>query len=142
MAVSIRRPDDVPEGTPMAVSLRSTRELPTGSWRTFRPRYVTSASPCNLDCPAGTDVRRFLTLAAKGDAAGAWRTILERNPLPAVCGRVCYHPCEAAGNRLGLDDRVAVHAIERAVATEAARLNAMRDLVDGVRTRDGARIAI
>lgn len=142
MAVSIRLPDDVPEGTPMAVSLRSTRELPTGSWRTFRPRYVTSASPCNLDCPAGTDVRRFLTLASNGDGAGAWRTILEHNPLPAVCGRVCYHPCEAACNRLGLDDRVAVHAIERAVAAEAARLDAMRDLVDATRSRDGRRVAI
>ena len=126
----------------MAVSLRTTRELPTGSWRTFRPRYVTSASPCNLDCPAGTDVRRFLTLASNGDAVAAWRTILERNPLPAVCGRVCYHPCEAACNRLGLDDRVAVHAIERAVATEAARLNAAREIVDGIRARDGARVAV
>lgn len=142
MAVSIRLPDDVPAGTPMAVSLKTTRELATGSWRTFRPRYVTGASPCNLDCPAGTDVRRFLTLASSGDAVGAWRTILERNPLPAVCGRVCYHPCEAACNRLGLDDKVAVHAIERAVATEAARLDASRELVDGVRTRDGARVAI
>ncbi len=78
---------------------------------------MTSASPCNLDCPAGTDVRQFLTLASKGDAVSAWHTIVERNPLPAVCGRVCYHPCEAACNRLGLDDRVAVHAIERAVAS-------------------------
>ncbi len=141
MAVSIRLPDDVPDGTPMAVSLRTTRDLPTGSWRTFRPRYVTSASPCNLDCPAGTDVRQFLTLASQGDAVSAWHTIVERNPLPAVCGRVCYHPCEAACNRLGLDDRVAVHAIERAVASEAARLNAMKDLVGAV-APDGARVAI
>src|SRR5512141_3031558 len=142
MAVSIRFPDDVPEGTPMAVSLRTTRELPTGNWRTFRPRYVTSASPCNLDCPAGTDVRRFLTLASDGDAVGAWRTILERNPLPAVCGRVCYHPCEAACNRVGLDEKVAVQAIERAVATEAARWNAAREIADGIRARDGARVAV
>src|SRR5512141_3071839 len=142
MAVSIRFPDDVPEGTPMAVSLRTTRELPTGNWRTFRPRYVTSASPCNVDCPAGTDVRRFLTLASEGDAVAAWRTILERNPLPGVCGRVCYHPCEAACNRVGLDEKVAVHAIERAVATEAERLNAMQDIVDSTPARDGARVAI
>lgn len=142
MAVTIRPPTDVPDGTPMAVSLRTTRELATGSWRTFRPVYATRPSPCNLDCPAGTDVRAFLTRAAAGDADGAWRTILERNPLPAVCGRVCYHPCEAACNRAELDDRLAVHAVERAVASEAARRNAAAAIVDALPARTGRRVAI
>jgi NADPH-dependent glutamate synthase beta subunit-like oxidoreductase len=126
----------------MAVSLRSTSELATGNWRTYRPAYVTRPSPCNLDCPAGTDVRAFLTLAAKGDALGAWRTILEHNPLPGVCGRVCYHPCEAACNRAALDDRVAVHAIERAVAAEVRAASAASGL-DCATAREGsARVAI
>jgi 2-oxoacid:acceptor oxidoreductase delta subunit (pyruvate/2-ketoisovalerate family) len=142
MTISIRRPDDVPQGTPMAVSLRSTAELATGSWRTFRPLYVTRPSPCNLDCPAGTDVRAFLAFAARGDAISAWRTILEHNPLPAVCGRVCYHPCEAACNRAGLDDRIAVHAIERAVAAEAHAATLALDLVDTSARRDRARVAV
>jgi 2-oxoacid:acceptor oxidoreductase delta subunit (pyruvate/2-ketoisovalerate family) len=142
VSVTIRRPDDVPDGTPMAVSLRSTRELATGSWRTFRPVYVTRPSPCNLDCPAGTDVRAVLTLAAADDAAGAWRTIMERNPLPGVCGRVCYHPCEAACNRTALDERVAVHAIERAIAAEAARRHAAQAIVDGLPASTGRRVAI
>jgi len=116
MAQSIRPPDDVPPGTPIAVSTRSTAELNTGDWRTFRPVFVTRDSPCNLDCPAGTDVRRFLQQAADGDAMGAWLTILERNPFPGVCGRVCYHPCEAGCNRASFDEAVAVHAIERAIA--------------------------
>jgi 2-oxoacid:acceptor oxidoreductase delta subunit (pyruvate/2-ketoisovalerate family) len=142
VGVTIRRPDDVPDGTPMAVSLRSTRELATGSWRTFRPAYVTRPSPCNLDCPAGTDVRSVLTLAAADDAVGAWLTIMERNPLPGVCGRVCYHPCEAACNRSALDDRLAVHAIERAIAAEAARKNAAAAFVDGLPAPTGRRVAI
>ena len=127
--ISIRTLDNVPDGTPMAVSLYSTRELSTGTWRTFRPVYVTRPSPCNLDCPAGTDVRGFLTKAAEGDAAGAWRIILEHNPLPGICGRVCYHPCEGNCNRGGFDERVSVHAVERAIADEAARLEA----VDAIR---------
>jgi NADPH-dependent glutamate synthase beta subunit-like oxidoreductase len=113
--------DGCPPGPPMSVSLRSTRELATGHWRTFRPVYVTPASPCNLDCPAGTDVRAFLARAAEGDAEGAWRIIRAHNPLPGVCGRVCYHPCERACNRLALDEPVAIHAVERAVADEARR---------------------
>ncbi|HSL23894.1 MAG TPA: NAD(P)-binding protein [Vicinamibacterales bacterium] len=111
--------DEVPSGTPMAVSLKSTRELVTGNWRTFRPVWATRPSPCNLDCPAGTDVRAYLQHAADGNIEAAWRTILEHNPLPGICGRVCYHPCERNCNRTGLDGAVAVHAIERAIADEA-----------------------
>lgn len=140
--VSIRRPDDVPDGTPMAVSLRSTRELTTGTWRTFRPTYVTRSSPCNLDCPAGTDVRAFLTQAAANDAIGAWWTILEHNPLPGVCGRVCYHPCETNCNRASLDGRVAVHAVERSVADEAARLRAAEAIVNAMPRPSGRRVAV
>lgn len=142
MSVSVRLPDDVPDGTPMAVSLRSTRELNTGSWRTFRPLYVTRPSPCNLDCPAGTDVRAFLTLSAAGDAVGAWRTILEHNPLPATCGRVCYHPCEAACNRAGFDQRVSIHAVERAIADQVHASRGVSDLRDALPPRSGARVAI
>ena len=35
------------------------------------------------------------------------------NPLPAVHGRVCYHPCETACNRTQLDSAVSIHAVER-----------------------------
>lgn len=117
--VSIKALDRCPPGTPMSVSLGSTRELATGNWRTFRPVYATRPSPCNLDCPAGTDVRAFLSCAADGDAESAWRTIRAHNPLPGVCGRVCYHPCERQCNRLALDEPVAIHAVERAIAEEA-----------------------
>ena len=119
--VSIKGLDQCPPGTPMSVSRYSTRDLATGNWRTFRPVYATRPSPCNLDCPAGTDVRAFLSFAADGDAEGAWRTIRAHNPLPGVCGRVCYHPCERQCNRLALDEPVAIHAVERAIAEEARR---------------------
>lgn len=142
MKVSIRRPEDVPKGTPMAVSLRSTADLSTGNWRTFRPLYVTRPSPCNLDCPAGTDVRRFLTLAAAGDVEGAWRTIVQHNPLPGICGRVCYHPCEAGCNRAGLDEPIAIHAVERAIASEALRRNLAQQVAESRPPLTGARVAV
>jgi 2-oxoacid:acceptor oxidoreductase delta subunit (pyruvate/2-ketoisovalerate family) len=119
--VKIRPLGPGPSGIGVAVSFRSTRELRTGHWRTFRPEHVTRPSPCNLDCPVGTDVRSVLSLVADGDVEGAWRTIMRHNPLPGVCGRVCYHPCEARCNRDVLDEPVAVHAVERAVAGEARR---------------------
>ncbi len=137
--VAIGPVDGCPPGPPMSVSLRSTRELRTGHWRTFRPVYVTRPSPCMLDCPAGTDVRAFLTLAGEGDVEAAWRTIRAHNPLPGVCGRVCYHPCERVCNRLALDEPVAIHAVERAIADEARR---RRFSGAEVAERPGASVAV
>lgn len=142
MSVPVTMPRDVPEGSPIAVSLKSTHELNTGSWRTFKPLYVTRPSPCNLDCPAGTDVRAFLSAAASGDATAAWRTILEHNPLPATCGRVCYHPCESGCNRAEFDERVSIHAVERAVADQAHHEHAWRLLIEDLPPRSGACVAI
>jgi NADPH-dependent glutamate synthase beta subunit-like oxidoreductase/Pyruvate/2-oxoacid:ferredoxin oxidoreductase delta subunit len=66
-------------------------------------------------------VRAYLRFAADGDFESAWRTIVEHNPLPSICGRVCYHPCEKNCNRAELDAAVAIHAIERAIGDEARR---------------------
>jgi NADPH-dependent glutamate synthase beta subunit-like oxidoreductase len=38
---------------------------------------------------------------------------VQDNPLPAVMGRVCYHPCETSCNRAKLDQAVSIHAVER-----------------------------
>ena len=45
----------------------------------------------------------------------AWEKITERNPFPAVCGRVCPHPCEDACNRTQKDGPLAVNAMEQFV---------------------------
>ncbi|MCP4383930.1 MAG: NAD(P)-binding protein, partial [Hyphomicrobiales bacterium] len=51
----------------------------------------------------------------------AWRAIMDDNPLPAVMGRVCYHPCEGACNRAELDDPVGINSIERFLGNEAIK---------------------
>jgi NADPH-dependent glutamate synthase beta subunit-like oxidoreductase len=45
----------------------------------------------------------------------AWQKIVERNPFPAVCGRVCPHPCEDGCNRVAKEGPVAINALERFV---------------------------
>ena len=81
--------------------------------RTMRPLYVDRLPPCNHACPAGEDVQAWLAEAQAGRYRAAWTVILRDNPLPAVHGRVCYHPCEDACNRGVVGDAVSVHAIER-----------------------------
>ena len=93
----------------------------TGSWRSERPVYVDRLPPCNQACPAGENIQAWLYHAESGDYESAWRVLMEDNPLPAVHGRVCYHPCETACNRGKLDQAVSVHAVERFLGDEALK---------------------
>ena len=90
---------------PFAITLDPGSSLAnhTGTWRTERPVYVDRLPPCNQACPAGENIQGWLALAESGDYQAAWRLLMEENPLPAVMGRVCYHPCETGCNRAALD---------------------------------------
>ncbi|MDX2119151.1 MAG: NAD(P)-binding protein [Planctomycetota bacterium] len=100
---------------PFAITLDINSSLvnKTGSWRTERPVYVDRLPPCNTACPAGENIQAWLYLAEGGDYEGAWRELIKNNPLPAIMGRVCYHPCEDCCNRAKVDSAVGIHAVER-----------------------------
>ena len=99
----------------------TTESNKTGSWRFLRPRYHEKTAPCGVACPAGEDISRIELLTSRGLFQEAWDTILYENPFPAVCGRVCYHPCEKVCNRREFDDAIAIHTIERFLADSAIR---------------------
>ena len=69
--------------------------------------------PCAVACPAGNDISAFLNLAKQGKFNEGLELIKQSNPLPAVSGRVCYHPCQADCNRGQFDETIAIHKIER-----------------------------
>ncbi len=106
---------------PFAITLDVGSSLAnkTGSWREERPLYVHRMPPCNHGCPAGENVQQWLYHAESGDYEAAWRELVKDNPLPAVMGRVCYHPCETACNRAQLDETVGIHSVERFLGDEA-----------------------
>jgi NADPH-dependent glutamate synthase beta subunit-like oxidoreductase len=108
---------------PFAITLDVGSSLAnkTGSWRTEVPRYVHRMPPCNDGCPAGENCQQWLFHAEEGDYEAAWRQIMADNPLPAVMGRVCYHPCETACNRTHLDEAVGINAVERFLGDEAIK---------------------
>ena len=87
--------------------------------RTMRPLYVDRLPPCNGACPAGENVQAWLAEAQAGRYRQAWEIIVRDNPLPAVHGRVCYHPCEDSCNRKDVDEAVSIHAVERFLGDEA-----------------------
>lgn len=79
--------------------------------------YADCIGPCQLACPAGIDIQGYLALAALDKWRDAIALIKEKNPLPAVCGRVCTRPCEVKGcRRTLLDDPVGIDYVKRYVA--------------------------
>ncbi|HSD60942.1 MAG TPA: NAD(P)-binding protein [Burkholderiales bacterium] len=108
---------------PFAITLDVGTSLAnhTGSWRSERPVYVDRLPPCNDACQAGENIQGWLFHAESGDYHAAWRELVKNNPLPAIMGRVCYHPCEGACNRAQIDAPVGINSVERFLGDEAIR---------------------
>ena len=99
--------------TDMTSAVSLTAAHGSGAVRRRRPVFVDLLPPCNAACPAGENIQAWLDLAQAGRYREAWEALVRDNPLPAVHGRVCYHPCETACNRRELDAEVSIHAVER-----------------------------
>jgi NADPH-dependent glutamate synthase beta subunit-like oxidoreductase len=84
-----------------------------GPVRARRPVYLDLLPPCNAGCPAGENIQAWLAQMQAGQHEQAWRQLTSDNPLPAIHGRVCYHPCESVCNRTELDSAVSIHGVER-----------------------------
>lgn len=115
------------EMPPMAATLATTLYNKTGSWRYMRPLYVDKTPPCNDACPAGEDIVGYLGLIRQGRYREGWELIMQENPFPGVCGRVCPHPCESQCNRIELGGAIAIHVQERFLADWAYE-RGLRDL--------------
>jgi NADPH-dependent glutamate synthase beta subunit-like oxidoreductase/Pyruvate/2-oxoacid:ferredoxin oxidoreductase delta subunit len=90
------------------------------------PTYIQSTPPCQGSCPAGEDIRGYLSIVRGTEkvptgADGkpvmpwqeyAWRRLTEANPFPSVMGRVCPAPCESGCNRNEVEDHVGINSVE------------------------------
>ncbi len=70
-------------------------------------------SPCKMTCPANVNVQGYVQLIKKKEYAKAVNLIRERNPLAAICGRICTHPCETKCTRGKADDPIAIRLLKR-----------------------------
>ena len=104
----------IPEYRAEETSLRGTlyrEKLQSGS-----PKEKIPLPPCQNACPIHQDTRGYVALIAKGKIKEALELIREVNPLPAVCGFICHHPCEEACLREGADQPVPIRLLKRFVA--------------------------
>ncbi len=93
----------------------------TGTWRSAKPEYILSPSPCLGACPVNGRIAEWIGLLMEGDVKGAWLTLVDNNPFPAIAGRICHHPCETVCNRQQMDEAVGICSLERHVGDVAMR---------------------
>ncbi|HHU63770.1 MAG TPA: NADH-quinone oxidoreductase subunit NuoF [Clostridiales bacterium] len=70
-------------------------------------------SPCANACPAGVDVPKYIEYIQRGLYFKAVEVIKEKNPLPAICGRICHGPCEDKCRRAQVDEPMAIRYLKR-----------------------------
>ncbi len=73
-------------------------------------------SACKNACPISQNVQGYIALIAKGKIREAVQLIRKTNPFPAVCGRVCVHPCERYCKRGEIDEPIAIRYLKRFAA--------------------------
>ncbi len=131
----------------MTDPLRDVTSLPdllhghprSGPVRSSHAVYVDLLPPCNSGCPAGENIQAWLALATDGKHEQAWRSLTADNPMAAIHGRVCYHPCETVCNRAQLDSAVSIHSVERFLG-DLALERGWR--FDPATTRSGKRVLV
>jgi len=72
--------------------------------------------PCRSACPAQVNVQAYVSLIQRGKYKEAVDIIRNDMPFPAICGRVCFSPCEDACARTDVDQAVAIRALKKFVA--------------------------
>ncbi len=99
-------------------------------------------SQCQVACPLGTNVKAYVGLIAAGKFQKSLDLIRETNPFPAICGRVCLHPCEPECRRGEVDEPVAIRALKRFVADyESNHPPAEREALPAER-KNGRKVAV
>jgi NADPH-dependent glutamate synthase beta subunit-like oxidoreductase/Pyruvate/2-oxoacid:ferredoxin oxidoreductase delta subunit len=72
--------------------------------------------PCRSACPAHVNVQAYVSLIQRGKYKEAVDIIRNEMPFPAICGRVCFSPCEDECARTDVDQAVAIRALKKFVA--------------------------
>ena len=97
-------------------------------------------APCKAACPTHISVQGYVALIAAGKYKEALKLIKQENPFPAVCGRVCNHPCEAACKRGEVEEPISIMYLKRFVAD--LDLNDETKFIPEVKEKKGKKVAI
>ncbi|HEY3314577.1 MAG TPA: NADH-quinone oxidoreductase subunit NuoF [Bacillota bacterium] len=97
-------------------------------------------SPCQNTCPANVDVPVYLDHIRNKRFGEAYLTVKEENPFPAICGRVCNHPCESKCRRAQIDEPLAIRSLKRFAGDWALQNNGHKPVK--VEAKKGDKVAV
>jgi len=129
---------DCTKACPVEISDRFNRDLGT---RKAVQKYYAQAipgmpdilkrghAPCKIECPANINIQGYIQLIKKGEYVKAVNLIRQRNPLAAICGRVCPAPCETACTRANVDSALAIRQLKRFASDQEMKLVRSGELV-------------
>ncbi|KPK32727.1 MAG: hypothetical protein AMJ66_06475, partial [Betaproteobacteria bacterium SG8_40] len=109
----------------MSANFKSTTALSVAEGDSTAPQdlfWLEQNIPCQVACPAGTDIPGYLEAVYQGRFREAYAINLRDNVFPAVLGRVCSRPCEDAcrHGRDGNGEPVAICFSKRSAADFSA----------------------
>ena len=90
--------------------VQSVKELPSRKSEKQVPLIDCFTAPCQDGCPIHQNITKYVAEAGKGDFEAAFKTILDRNPLPFITGKICAHPCMTKCTRNFYEENVNIRA--------------------------------
>jgi NADH-quinone oxidoreductase subunit F len=78
-------------------------------------------SPCQHTCPIEMDIPSYIALVREERFEDAYKILLQSNPFPSVCGRVCDHKCQSKCRRGNMDEPIAIKFLKRFITDNAPR---------------------
>ncbi|PKN51934.1 MAG: NADH-quinone oxidoreductase subunit NuoF [Deltaproteobacteria bacterium HGW-Deltaproteobacteria-13] len=78
-------------------------------------------SPCQHTCPIEMDIPSYIALIRAERFEDAYKVLLQTNPFPSVCGRVCDHKCQSKCRRGNMDESIAIKFLKRFITDNAPR---------------------
>jgi NADH-quinone oxidoreductase subunit F len=78
-------------------------------------------SPCQHTCPIEMDIPSYIALVRAQRFEDAYKILLQTNPFPSVCGRVCDHKCQSKCRRGNMDESIAIKFLKRFITDNAPR---------------------
>jgi NADH-quinone oxidoreductase subunit F len=67
------------------------------------------------------DIPSYIALVREGRFEDAYKILLQTNPFPSVCGRVCDHKCQDKCRRANMDEPLAIKFLKRFITDNAPR---------------------
>ncbi len=106
-----------------SIELAGQKGNALGPGRVVRITDKQSRAPCSGACPAGVHAQGYIEFIRKRKFDQAMELLRRDLPLPGVCGRVCYHPCEKECGRAEIDEPISILALKRFVTDQAMQKN-------------------